>query len=109
MVSAKALVEEPRSVDTDEHRYQVAPDESPTEAVLTAVVEATGRPSTPFETADSESGPDPLPPLFETIDPDALDSLAASEGDQGNCLVTFTYGGCAVSVEGRAVTVSLQT
>ena len=109
MVPAQAPVAAPRSIDTDEHRHEVGPDESPSEAVLTAVVQATDRPATPLETADAESGRDPLPPLFETVDPDALDSLVDSQDDQGNCLVTFTYAGCTVSVEERTVTVSTQT
>ena len=109
MASSNALVKDQQAVDTDEYRYEIAPDESPSEAVVAAVVEATGRPATPLDPADSESGSDPLPPLFETVDPDALDSLAASEDDRGNCLVTFTYAGCTVSVDARAVTVSTQT
>ena len=107
MDSSDARVEQHQSVETSEHRHEVAPDESPSEAVLRAVVEATGRPATPFEADGSDSGSDPLPPLFETIDPDALDKLAAPTGDQENCLMTFTYGGCTVSVEEQAVTVSV--
>lgn len=109
MASSNAPVQSHQSIDTGEHRYEVAPDESPTEAVITAMVEATGRPATPPETVDSEPSSDPLPPLFETINPEALDTLVAPKGGQGNCLVTFTYGGCTVSVEGQVVTVSTQT
>jgi len=108
MASSNALVEEQQSVDTDELRYEVAPDESPSEAVLTAVAEATGRPLTPFEAGDSGFGREPLPSLFEAVDPEALDSLTAREDDSGGCLVTFTYAGCTVNVDGRAVTVSPQ-
>ncbi|WP_208288905.1 HalOD1 output domain-containing protein [Halobacterium sp. R2-5] len=109
MTSTNAAVESHQSVDTSEYRYEVAPDESPSEAVITAVAEATGRPATPLETDDSGPGSDPLPPLFETINPDALDALAAPQDGQGNCLVTFTYAGCTVSVEEQAVTVATQT
>lgn len=109
MASSNVLVKDQQSVDIDEYRYEVAPDESPSEAVLIAVVEATGRPATPLGSADSKSGSDTLPPLFETIDPEALDSLVASKDGRGNCLVTFTYAGCTVNVDGRAVTVSTQT
>ncbi len=105
MASSNAPLESSPSIDTGEHRYEVAPDESPTEAVPTAVAEATGRPVTPSGTADSE----PLPPLFETIDPDALDSLADPAGERENCLVTFTYAGCTVSVERQVVTVTTRT
>lgn len=108
MGSSSTLVERHQSADTGDRRYEIAPDESPSEAVLAAVVEATGRPATPFDTADAEPGSEPLPPLFETLDPDALDTLAAPTDGQGNCSVTFTYGGCTVSVEGDVVTVSPQ-
>jgi hypothetical protein len=36
-----------------------------------------------------------LPPLYEVLDPDALDALFATRGD-GNGSVTFDYAGCTV-------------
>lgn len=45
-----------------------------------------------------ETGTDPLdlPPLYETIDPDALDALIDSLSDGE---LTFRYTGCAVTIE----------
>lgn len=59
-------------------------DTSASEAVLDAV---------------SEIRDDPLvdcPPLYESVDPDALDSLFA---DRGSGTVTFQYADCIVTVE----------
>lgn len=57
----------------------------PSEAVVLATAEQTGR--SPLE----------LPPLYETIDPDALD--AAVQRSE-SCRVTFEYADCEVTVGG---------
>ncbi|WP_235920792.1 HalOD1 output domain-containing protein [Natronorubrum halalkaliphilum] len=41
-----------------------------------------------------------LPPLYEAIDPDALNSLLTSGGAPSECQVSFQYAGCAVTVQG---------
>jgi len=77
--------------------YDREAGEQPSEAVVAAVAEATGR------------GHTDLRPLFESVDPDALDRLfAPTAGDPGrasNGRVRFRYEGCDVSVhaDGRAV------
>lgn len=56
--------------------------EGVTESILRAVSERRGRPVTE------------LPPLYDVVDPDALDTLASS----GHCSVTFDYAGLRVHV-----------
>lgn len=59
---------------------------------------------TPSETVVSSvathRGVDPvaLPPLYDTLDPDALDALFASACGDGQ--VTFEYAGCTVECAG---------
>lgn len=45
--------------------------------------------------------PSALPPLYGSIDPDALGGLVTSQED---ALVRFEHAGCAVLVDGEAVT-----
>ncbi|NHN48422.1 hypothetical protein G9464_12575 [Halostella sp. JP-L12] len=71
---------------------ELAADSQPvSQTVVLAVAEATG--DDPLE----------LPPLFDTIDPDALNKLFDSsafgaDGREGQ--VEFTYAGCDVTVRG---------
>jgi hypothetical protein len=52
--------------------------------------------------------PGDLPPLYEAIDPDALEALVDSAPD--STVVSFTYHGCAVTVTGgRTVRVVLES
>jgi hypothetical protein len=37
-----------------------------------------------------------LPPLFEVLDPDALDALFETSGDRTEGHITFEYAGCTV-------------
>lgn len=73
------------------------PDASPSEQVLDAVAAATGR------------APDRLPPLYDVLDPDALDALldarADADGSRPPITVEFRYEGCDVTVR-RGVDVS---
>lgn len=51
----------------------------------------------------SETEPNDLPPLYEAVDPDALDAVFAAQGDQSRrtgVTVTFPYAGHEVSVRG---------
>lgn len=54
--------------------------------------------------------PDALPPLYDTIDPDALDDLFRSpHAIRSDVRVSFTYAGCDVVVAGDGdVSVELQ-
>lgn len=75
-------------------RYHAAPDQSPSEAVVTAVAEASGRAVTAGDGADA------LDPLYDAIDPDALDTLFATDADgAGATAVEFVYEGYEVTVE----------
>lgn len=95
-----------RTVDDAEHRYERAADERPSEAVVAAVAEASGRPVAPGS-ADDEATGSPLSPLFDAIDTDALDSLVASaDGRTRDCLVTFSYEDHVVTVHEGAITVT---
>lgn len=58
---------------------------SVSEVVVTAVAVAEG------------TAPTALPPLYEAIDPDALDTVAGSETVE----VTFEYAGYEIQVDGR--------
>jgi len=66
-------------------------DERPSIAVVSAVADVTG------------TDPSELDPLYETIDPDALNSLfRGSQGDGPNSRgqVSFSVAGCDVVVHG---------
>jgi len=81
--------------------YDVSPQESLSEAVVTAVSTASGTEPAPDTSPGAGGG---LDPLYSVIDPEALDSLfhhADSGGAAGR--VTFRYHGYAVTVhsEGR--------
>lgn len=82
---------------THECRWDGDRTERPSQAIVTTVARATGRPA-------SE-----LRPLFEVIDPDALDSLfecnANRPAEAVDGAVTFEYEGCAVRAEagGRVI------
>lgn len=76
-------------------RYRLGADESPTLGVLEAVAAASGRCVLP-----EESDAEPLPPLFESIDPDVLDAFVRSTGGRGtDARLAFTYAGYDVTVE----------
>lgn len=74
------------------YEYERAPDEPPSKAVVEAVAAVTGRAAAPDGTTGSEPKADALTPLYETLDPDALDALlTADDAREANCSVTFTY------------------
>lgn len=66
---------------------------TPSQATYNAVAEA------------KESDPLALPPLGETIDPDALDAIISSAASPGELTVEFEYAGCSVTVTPVAVQV----
>lgn len=65
--------------------------EAPSEAVVGAVAAATGR------------SPLDLPPLFRSVEADALD--AAVGGGEESVRATFSYAGCRVALTGDHVRV----
>lgn len=62
-------------------------DRTPTEAVVDVVA------------AISDAEPASLEPLYDTVDPEAVDALCAS-GDADEPTVSFEYCGFAVRIEG---------
>lgn len=75
--------------DSPAHVYAPDAGEQPSEAVVAAVAIAT------------DSDPLSLPPLYETIDPDALDSLSGGGGR--GIVVSFRFAGYDVIVDGGTV------
>lgn len=71
---------DPSSIAVDD------PADRPSKQVIEAVAEAT------------DSVRTELRPLYEVIDPDALDSLFGSSRARTTATVTFRYGGCSVTV-----------
>lgn len=69
-------------------RHDWDQDGSLSTSVVTAVSQVTG------------DDPTEIDPLYEVIDPDALDRLVDSLGDDADGQVTFTLNGCAVTVTG---------
>ena len=70
-------------------------DESPTNVVLEAVSNATGRPLVPTGSGE------PLPPLYDAIDPEVLDAVFESgRSDHRGTTLKFRYGDCQVTVDG---------
>ena len=54
----------------------------------------------------ANTDPTSLPPLYDAVEPDSLDSLAA-RGDENDLVISFRYAGFDVRVAGPAdVTVS---
>ncbi|NHN48424.1 hypothetical protein G9464_12585 [Halostella sp. JP-L12] len=77
------------SVELPTHTERTAENDPVSQTVVLAVADATG--DDPLE----------LPPLFDTVDPDALDKLFADRIDGTERLggrFEFAYAGCEVSV-----------
>lgn len=72
--------------DDNSVRWEIRPDEAPSEVVVRAVA------------AIQNNDPIALPTLFEVVDPDALDALVASLEGATGC-VQFTYCGERVSID----------
>lgn len=77
-------------------RYRVEADELPSIAVVEAVAEASGRSQT------GSDGTTALDPLAESIDPEALDRIFESRGDDpaDPTFVEFRYCDHQVTVKG---------
>ena len=86
--------------------FQNRDDETVSETVVRAVSTASGR--SPLATTDSR-GNEPLEPLYDAIDPDALDALfeTTAGGRPGTAVVEFVYADHDVTVA-RSGTVSIR-
>ncbi|UTF54767.1 HalOD1 output domain-containing protein [Natronosalvus rutilus] len=95
-------VDEGDSPATDLHTFEYSPNgnETVVEAVLNAVSAVTNIPVLPSDSPGSGEGRgESLPPLYNTIDPDALANLSPAATDEdANWQVTFPYAGCNVTV-----------
>ncbi|WP_135305635.1 HalOD1 output domain-containing protein [Haloarcula amylovorans] len=82
----------------EEYTYHTDEDQSLSEAVIWAVSAFTGRETI---TANANGTQEALEPLFDTIDPDALDSLFQTAEDRESMVgtVEFWYCGCEVTVD----------
>lgn len=91
------------SPDTTSYARQIPQDESVSTAIVEAVAAASGR-----SVVRGGSGEDALDPLYETLDPDALDALFATDDRAGTVeSLTFEYCGFRVTVTGaRRLTVT---
>lgn len=89
-------IQSPASPPADENRfvYQADPGQPPSEAVITAI----GMHS---DADDMMAVADDLEPLYNAIDPTALDTLFESTGthERANGSVTFNYAGHCVTVD----------
>lgn len=79
-------------------RYDIDRSELPSTTVIMTVADAMG------------VEPDALPPLYDTVEPDALDDIFLSAKRAArDVLVAFSFNGCEVTVESNGViTVELQ-
>jgi hypothetical protein len=98
-----------REGDTaDEITYTAGDDETVTEAVIAALRTASDDTTSPVHGTDGDRG-DPMAPLFETVDTDALDSVFSStpDYDRATGSVEFTHAGYEVTATATGtVTVS---
>lgn len=85
----------------DGYHYAIDSDQLPTEAVIQAVADASDR--TPMETIED------APPLYESVDPDALDTLLASDRSTGLTSVRFAYDGYVVTVDNTGAVTVVET
>lgn len=79
--------------DPETDTYHLDHDWRSDESVSAAVVRGVA--------AVTNTAPTELEPLFATLDPDALDQLYRStvgDSGRGDCLLSFSYNDCAVTV-----------
>lgn len=69
------------------------------QTVLEAVAELSSRAVVPDASLPKDDGSRPLPPLYEAIDPDALNTICQSATDETEIRVTFTYCGYEVTIK----------
>ena len=73
--------------------------QSVTQTILEAVAELSNRSIIPDDTAPKGDASTPLPPLYEAINPDALNTVCQSATDEIELAVSFTYCGYGVTVK----------
>lgn len=83
--------------------YRIPEDETPSEAVIRAVSTFAGR---GLLASPDGTEIEPLDPLYDTIDPDALDALFSTAARDVAGTVEFAYCGYEVTVD-RAGTVTV--
>ncbi|WP_136715311.1 HalOD1 output domain-containing protein [Halorientalis salina] len=92
----------------DEITYTAGDDETVTEAVLAALRSASDGTTSPVH-GTNRDGDDPMAPLFETVDTDALDAVFSStpDNDRATGSVEFTHAGYEITATATGtVTVS---
>ena len=70
-----------------------------TQTVLEAVAELSNRSIIPDDSPPKGDASMPLPPLYDAINPDALNEICQSATDDTGVAVTFTYCGYEVTVK----------
>lgn len=92
------------------YNYQVGEGQSLSEGVIRAVASVLERKPTPDGKTDVADGHEALEPLYDTIDPDALDALfqTRKETRQPSGEVEFMYSGCAVTVKRTGVVTAIK-
>lgn len=86
--------------------YELDPDESFTHAVVTAVANAADRQPVGFPSTDADNREGGLDPLYNVINPEALEALLTSQrtGRQdGEIVVSFVYHGFRVTVKSYGI------
>lgn len=93
------------SAESEVLAYEIEPDEPLCNAVVTAVGEATDRKIVGDGVADNWGTGEALDPLYDVVDPDALESLFASEKPrrEGDVSVSFSYHDCRVIVHSYGI------
>lgn len=90
--------ESPEDIDAETvtRMYDSDKEESPSASIIECVAEATGR--DPIE----------LPPLYERVDPDAVNELLNDPSERPRATphlsITFRYAGCDVTISGDGQT-----
>jgi hypothetical protein len=72
--------------------------QSVSQAVLEAVAELSNRAVVPAESSEGDATT-PLPPLYEAVNPDALNTICQSGTGETEITVSFTYCGYEVTVK----------
>ncbi|MXV62471.1 hypothetical protein GS429_10420 [Natronorubrum sp. JWXQ-INN-674] len=92
MTSGQSTTDSPS--EHDRFVYQAEPDQPPSEAVITAIAMQS-------EADDLTAVADELDPLYNAIDPSALDALFDSSGthDRSTGAVTFEYADRHVRID----------
>jgi len=69
------------------------------QTVINAVAELSNRAVVPDDSTPEGDASSPLPPLYEAINPDALNTICHSASADTETIVTFTYCGYEVTLK----------